>query len=135
MTWLDAVDLSVLVGKTLVRAERGMWSNGDEVVFVTNTGEFYTMRHEQDCCESVDIEDICGDLADLVGSPIIMAEESCNSTDPPREDDQKESYTWTFYKFATAKGYVTIRWLGFSNGYYSESVKFARDPSRECEEN
>ena len=79
------------------------------------------MFHEQDCCESVQVEDVAGDMQDLVGSPIVQAEESSNSDNPPL---RCESFTWTFYRLATAKGQVVLRWLGESNGYYSESVSF-----------
>jgi hypothetical protein len=80
------------------------------------------MFHWQDCCESVVIDDINGDLNNLIGTPIEMAEECTNSNNPQNEWD--ESFTWTFYKLATVKGYVNIKWYGCSNGYYSESVSF-----------
>lgn len=122
------VKVSDLIGKTLASAERGVDADGEDiVVFVDTDGVRYTMGHQQDCCESVWIEDITGDLSDLVGIPIQMAEESTSNTDPPSERSYvDDSYTWTFYKVATAKGYVTIRWFGTSNGYYSESVDFVR---------
>lgn len=121
-------NVSVLIGKTLASVVRGVGNDDDEIVFVTIDGETYKLYHFQDCCEHVAIEDIAGDLQDLVGSPILMAEEASNSeeTPPPDDSSEVESYTWTFYKFATIKGYVTIRWFGSSNGYYSESVDFAR---------
>ena len=85
------------------------------------------MYHEQDCCETVYIDDICGDLQDLVGSPILESEEVDGSTPPSNNTDwEDESYTWSFYKMGTIKGSVNIRWYGTSNGYYSESVDFVK---------
>lgn len=107
-----------LKGKILVSAEviNGKYGE-DRLVFKTSDGWKMDLFHEQDCCEGVWIEDIAGDLNDLIGSPILMAEEAENE-DP----NACESGTWTFYKLATMSGYVTIRWYGESNGYYSESV-------------
>ena len=83
------------------------------------------MYHAQDCCESVTVDDIIGDLNDLLGEPIIVAEEVVSDENPEGvEIDYQDSFTWTFYKFANRNGYVDIRWYGESNGYYSESVDF-----------
>ncbi len=90
----------------------------ERLIFTLENGDTYMLYHEQDCCESVTIEDICGDLSDLVGT-VWQAEESSNEGEDSTYGDHE---TWTFYKIATMKGYVTIRWYGSSNGYYSESV-------------
>ena len=123
------MDISSMIGLTMTAAngKRG----DDEMTFTAQDGRVFRFWHEQDCCETVEIEDIAGDMSDLVGSPIVMAEEvsSLDGFDETREDG--ESYTWTFYKFATAKGYVTVRWLGTSNGYYSEGVSFEVIPPRQ----
>jgi hypothetical protein len=113
-------DVSVLIGKTLTEI-KGV--EDDEIYFRTSDGEEYRMYHYQDCCESVTVEDIIGDLNDIIGSPITMAEEV---TEEGEDYEWGDSSTWTFYKFATNKGYVTIRWFGSSNGYYSESVDFEK---------
>jgi hypothetical protein len=125
-----------LTGKTLIEiiiGDSGEPTHGpvldnNQILFVTNNSEMYKLYHDQECCEGVSIEDICGDIDDIVGSPILLAEESSNRDDPPKIDvwDGYGSYTWTFYKLATIKGSVTIRWYGESNGYYSEKVDFIR---------
>lgn len=121
----QTVDFASLVGMTLTRIENKNDEGEDFLTFHTDTGRVFLMYHESDCCEQVLIESITGDLDDLIGSPITMAEESSNSDDPPLEKDwDDDSHTWTFYKLATIKGYVDIRWYGASNGYYSENVDF-----------
>lgn len=109
-----------MIGKTMEKVEASQY--GDEMSFYSE-GKRFMFYHSQGCCESVGIEDITGDLSDLVGSPIITAEEVSTVGEVP--ECSAESYTWTFYRFATAKGSVTVRWLGTSNGYYSESVSFS----------
>jgi hypothetical protein len=98
-------------------------TSDDEHVTFSSLAGGVELYHSQDCCEYVRVEDICGDLTDLAGSPITQAEE-VSGTAPDGYDC--ESSTWTFYKFATIKGSVTVRWLGESNGYYSESVEVRR---------
>ena len=115
------VDVSILKGKIL----KDIKIEGTEsILFIDKDDIEYEMFHDYDCCENVYIEDICGDINNLIGSKIIMAEEVINRDLSPL-NKYDESYTWTFYKFATVKGYVTIRWYGESNGYYSEEVDFA----------
>jgi hypothetical protein len=122
MGYRDSVEVDVLLGKTL-KTITGIEQS--DVIFKTTDGETYRMYHDQDCCEGVGIEDIEGDINDLIGSPLLQAEEDTNY-DGGKPSEYSESYTWTFYKFATIKGYVTIRWLGESNGYYGESVDFVK---------
>lgn len=110
-------DLKVMIGKTMTSYRK----TADELIFTDEAGNEYKFHHDQDCCESVTIEDITGDLDDLLGSPIWSAEESVSDA---IQEDPYESGTWTFYTFRSHKGTVQVRWLGTSNGYYSESVDF-----------
>lgn len=108
-----------MIGKTMSEVS-GSWDT-DELRFVEKgTGTVHRFYHAQDCCESVRIEDVCGDLSDLEGSPILVAEEVSSEYNETCSGDEQ----WTFYKFSTIKGSVTVRWYGSSNGYYSTSVYY-----------
>lgn len=101
----------------------------DMIAFYTDKGVSW-LTHNQDCCEYVYIADICGDFRDIEDSLILHAEESSHGAE---EHEVCESGTWTFYKLATVKGWVDIRWLGESNGYYSESVDFMHTTTEDFE--
>lgn len=115
-------NIEALKGLTLVSCQQTENRDGNDAIeMVTACGRKFILEHRQDCCEGVSIESIVGDLQDLVGTPLLIAEE-VNSEGTPQREQYDDSFTWTFYKFATVKGYVDIRWYGSSNGYYSESV-------------
>ena len=113
-----------LIGKTLtaikVDDKYAAW-----ILFVISEDEKYLLHNDEADCNDVQvtIDDINGDINDLVGSPLTMAESVSNEA---FEKTQDAEGTWTFYRFATVKGYVDIRWFGTSNGYYSETVTLER---------
>ena len=116
------VDFSDLEGKVVKNIKMDDEGDTQEITFEMNSGETYMMYHDQDCCEHVRVEEIIGgELKDLIGEQILSATESSNATD----DVVIQSRTYTFYLIATINHTLTIRWLGESNGYYSESVSFA----------
>ena len=134
---LEIVTYPDLIGRVFERVyvtdnEKEMWFEQS----VNAGGGKWRFYHIQDCCEGVRVEDINGDLFDLEGVPILQAEsvsyhgdyknKDCPDFVPDDYAIYDSSSTWTFYKFATIKGAVTVRWLGISNGYYSESVDFER---------
>ena len=124
------MDFSEIVGKTFTKIEKVMAGSYIEELLFSTVEEQFKMYHNQDCCESVYLEDVVGDLNDLIGKPILMAYEASNhdevTNNRQAEDGYVDSETWTFYHLATIKGYVTLRWVGSSNGYYSESVTFEK---------
>lgn len=114
--------ISILIGKTIKEIKE----SGNHLSIVCEDGSAYEMYHMQDCCESVFIHDIKGHLPDLIGKEIVSAEEDIFNSWP--EDvvvqEYNDSYTWTVYTLKSKYEQVVIRWLGESNGYYSESVYF-----------
>lgn len=117
---MEKVEFKSILGCVFTRIEGGV-VGGESISFIDDKNKLkYELVHEQDCCESVLIEDIEGDLNDLIGSEILQSGEIISRMEENAKD--YDSCTWTFYKIATVKGYVTIRFFGESNGYYSEEV-------------
>ena len=109
-----------LIGRICLHVER----HEDMISMIFDDGSFAVMLHHDDCCEDVNIEDINGDLNDLIGVPINVADERFQD-----DENASESATWTFYCLRTIKGSIDIRWYGSSNGYYSETASIdVREP-------
>ena len=119
-----------LLGKTLkeIIVNKDCSEFKDEfILFRTTENEEFIMFHDQDCLESVWIEDICGDIQKLIGKPLKNVECYHNKNENTVYDS---SETYTFYKLSNENEYVTIRWFGSSNGYYSESANFCKKTNK-----
>jgi 2-methylcitrate dehydratase PrpD len=117
-----------VVGETITKV-CGLSLESDCVEFAFESGKTARLLHYNDCYEHVRLIDFDGDVSDLIGGTIVAFEEEVSENQWPvvgYDFDMPEasSYTWTFYKIQTTKGYVWLRWLGESNGCYSESVTF-----------
>lgn len=105
-------DLNELKGKIPVIIR--YMKEGSEVVDIFFSDLTHLkLLHYDDCCERVQLVDVAGDPKDLIGRALAICEETTSVS---------ESGTVTWYKFVTMEGSVTLRWLGQSNGFYSESV-------------
>lgn len=90
----------------------------NSLAFLFHDGTTAHMHHEQSCCETVSLEDVVGDLDDLIGHPIAIFDERHQ-----KSETEEKSSTWTFYTLRTIRGTVDLRWYGTSNGYYSERAQ------------
>ena len=112
-------DFSQFIGQRIA-AVKGMEEASDEILFTFESGATARFYHYQDCCETVAVCEVVGDVDDLIGQVLLSFEEAIS--DVPESERCNESGTWTFYIYRTLAGTVTVRWLGDSNGYYSEGV-------------
>lgn len=128
---IDASVISVNEGEC--GSDEAFLANMAVLSITTSAGEliFY---HTQRCCENVYLESPGVDeIRDaIVGGTIVVCEaRSSDAAGKPESCDENDSWTWTFYEIRTTKGDVTLRFLGVSNGYYSESVDVAFIPKGE----
>ena len=116
-----------LIGKTIVSID-GKEKDSDSIIFKISNGETFHMFHDQGGCELVFIDDVCGDVDDLINSPIKHVAEKItfNNNEGILDDYGDGSFTRTCCRIATSKGHVDIKWYGRSDGYYPEHVYFQK---------
>ena len=122
-------NIKKLVGETLVGVVLNYIDTdekGDVIMLTTKSGRKFKIYHEQDCCEVVKIQDTEGNWHDLLGKVIVDASEETECDVCESEEIYcEESWTKTTLTFKVNDATVISRWIGTSNGYYSERVDIA----------
>ena len=94
-----------------------VYKEDDESLLIHLNTHVLEMIHHQGCCETVYLADVVGSFEDLIGYPLLEVSESI--VDIGNSDI---SSTASYYNFKTVKASVQLRWIGESNGFYSETV-------------
>lgn len=113
----NSTSIQSLVGEVLTYIDIDEKEN--QIKLTTASGREVMIYHEQNCCESVCIESTEGDWLSLVGKVIVGV-----SHDEYERDNEWGHETRTELKFIVDGSTVISRWIGESNGYYSEIVDF-----------
>jgi hypothetical protein len=114
------VEFSALVGEVLDSVDIDREEN--QILLTTRSGRKFLVYHEQDCCETVAISGQDGNFDKLIGKPLIEARDIAVDTS---EEAIDSSQTTTTLVFRVDDQTVISRWVGDSNGFYSESVDIA----------
>ena len=117
LKYSKAKEWKELLGQEIIQIALDTVTDCRRLILVLKNGDCVVMQGDPDEMSCVRLEDIAGDWADILNQEILQAEEAVSKT-----KDGDGSATWSFYKLATIKGSITLRWCGSSNGYYSESV-------------
>ena len=121
-TWWTDDHISSLVGKTIF----SITVSKNSISFKTGDGE-YIMLGISEYGVVIELQEVDGDLEDLLDSPVLEAsEKSGDDQKSPPDDYTYDSWTWALYKIGTRKGRVNLWWLGIGIGYYPEMVSFLR---------
>lgn len=117
------IDISNLIGTTLLGYH--IFDDDDEKLIMFYDDFYnYTFYHDQDCCENVFLEGenklLESEIKAILNSPIVLAEARTDTSNSERGNEYSE--TFTFYTLRTHNDTLTLRFVGRSNGYYSERV-------------
>ena len=113
-------NLDDLKGETLTHIDLN--EKKDEILLTTESGRQFRVYHEQDCCEHVRIVGVLGRWNELLNRKV--EEVGIDEIEFGSDYDYDGTGTETTLTFRVDGKTLINRWIGESNGYYSEKVDF-----------
>ncbi len=105
-------DIKKLEGEVITHID--IDPENDIITITTKSKRSFSLHHNQCCCEYVRIVGYDGEIRSIYGKPVVVAEHS--------EEAVSDCQTNITITLKTDRDTLIFRWIGESNGYYSESV-------------